>query len=309
MKYKSILILSVLFLVASASASTIVSKVEIWSEYPLLAPLGIGDRLYLVTESDGQKYYEYSASTFLKLGAISYIQSTKNMPFGGFPDGFEGMSVTITPVSCVLTGGASVKHVVIAEYNSKRIGDQVFDDVSCGSSGSISDSIVLKNDWISEAGINLQTSATYSVTVKERLYWGNQDPVRGSTKTFNLVVGSGTTTPTPTPTPTSTTAPTPTPSITPVITPIVTPTPTTSITPGITPGTAPSITPGTTPSIDTEIECYSGYVWSDKYKTCRPIADTISDTVNPSGSNTAYIIIGAGLLAGIYLLKRKDLKW
>lgn len=102
-----------------------------------------------------------------------------------------------------------------------------------------------------------------------------------------------------TPIPVTTPAPTPTPTPTPTLTPSPTPSPTS--TPIITPGTTPSTTPGTTPDIDIEVECYSGYVWDDTYKTCRPI----TETVIPSGDTTTYLIIGAVLITGIFLLTRK----
>lgn len=79
------------------------------------------------------------------------------------------------------------------------------------------------------------------------------------------------------------------------------PIPTPSPTPVIPSVPAPTITPVATPDIDTEVECYSGYIWNDTYQTCVPI----TETVTPSGDTTIYMIVGAVLITGIFLLTRK----
>ncbi len=95
--------------------------------------------------------------------------------------------------------------------------------------------------------------------------------------------------------------------LSPIVTTTPTPTPTptqgqtSQVTPSITIGTTPGTTPATSPGIDTEVECPSGYIWDNMYETCRPI----SETVVPSGDTTIYLIIGAILIIGLFLVTRK----
>ncbi len=55
------------------------------------------------------------------------------------------------------------------------------------------------------------------------------------------------------------------------------------------------------PTSTVPLDCYSGYMWDSTYQTCRPWMDVLGSSV--------YIIVGIILIGGLYLLKRKDIKW
>ncbi len=112
--------------------------------------------------------------------------------------------------------------------------------------------------------------------------------VNGQVSSHNVNLQPVSTTPTPTQTTPQPTYTTPTPTQTTPQPTYTTPNPT-------------QTTPAPTSTVPAD--CPSGYVWDSTYETCRPITDVITS------SGTIYIIIGVVLLAGLYLLKRKDLKW
>lgn len=363
MKYKSILILSVLLLAITASAATIVSKEITWREYPILSDIGLGDYVETTTYSDGYQEGEYHRGT-IGMASIFFAPYKITIPSGQTSVNWE---YTLEGQSCGLSGTYSY-HKVDWYFDGVFYASENLGIIVCGKTVTYKTKDWRENDV-----------GTHTILLKETM-WNDNGMVVIEKRSITIVIEPNNNlvpapTPTPTPTPqTGTISITSNPSgatvrvnsvekgytpiafsmppgnyivstslagyktdnygltvtsgqesshfvtLSPIVvtTPvptsdqpsIITPTPTSPIsdqTPSITP--TPTSTVGQTPAVTQEIQCPSGFVWSDKYETCRPIADSFSDQINPKGDNTVYIILGAGLLAGIYLLRRKDIKW
>lgn len=280
MKHLPILIIFAL-LISSLPASAVYTKEIVSSQYPaFIAQFGIGEALYKIN-NNGAISYKFEKSRINPAAISSYSPSTLVINKGSTAT----FDYKVTGCYCSDFDGFTAHTHIETLYN---------DITGAKIDGK---SYVLNDGEVMTSSFNLgtfNTAGTYKYRIEESiLFFDIPDPVPTGdiiylTVTVNDVYPSPTT-PQPTYTNPNPTYTTPTPTYTNPNPTYTTPNPT---------QTTPS------PTSTVTVDCYSGYVWDSTYETCRPILDVIG-----SSGSTIYIISGLLLVAGLYLLKRKEIKW
>jgi len=279
MKQIITVLITIILLSTIVTASATTSRELIKSQYGDIGDwIGIGERLYKITDSSGKVSYELNKGSLI-LGMI-----TSNIPATKTIDPGDSVSWNVKITGCCEGLDGNPSHIHKLKLYNDDTGAEIKNTDSWN---------VFNGDSI-DGGVSLgkfTTKGTYKYRIKEFILLqiqGSYEEVWSSGNTIYLTVQVG-----------SISTPVPTVSPTAVVT--VTPTSSPTVTTTASPTTSPTASPTSTMSI--EITCPLGTVWNEESYSCKSLLDNVTNTSN--NTNAMYIIAILGIIAAFILLRKK----